>query len=135
MKMECLKLAYRRFKAFVTRDALERDMDQEMRLHVDLLAEEFERSGMPAEDALSAARRRFGNVDQIKERGRDIRGAGILDDLRQDLRYAERTFRQSPVFCAVVVLSLALGIGANTAIFSAINGLFLKMLPVSQPER
>lgn len=133
--MEFLKLVFQRIRALFTSNALERDMDREMRLHVDLLAQEYEQSGIPAEEAKRAARRRFGNLGRIKERGRDVRGAGILEDLRQDLVYAGRTSRRNPVFTAVIVLSLALGIGANTAIFSGINGLFIKTLPVEQPER
>jgi predicted permease len=133
--MKFLKLAYYRIKGLITRKAVERAMDDEMRLHLDLLADEYEQSGMSRTDAQRAARRRFGNVSDIKERARDIHGAGLLGDLLQDLRYAQRTFRRSPVVFAVIVLSLALGIGANTAVFSAINGLFLKTLPVDQPEQ
>ncbi len=133
--MEFAKLALHRIRALFTRGASERDMDDEMRLHLNLLAEEYQRGGMSAVDARRAALRRFGNVPYIKECARDIRGAGSLGDVLQDLRYAGRTFRKSPSFFAVVVLSLALGIGANTAVFSTINGRYLKTLPVAQPDR
>src|SRR5262245_13949602 len=114
--MNPLQGAYRRLLALFKREALEREMDQEMRLHLDLLTDVYERAGMPRADAQRAARKRFGNLDGIKERGRDVRGAGILDDLRRDLRYAGRTLRRSPMFTAVVVLSLAIGIGAHSAL-------------------
>ena len=128
--MDALKLAYLRIKALFTRGALERELDDEMRLHVELLAEEYERSGVAADEAKRLARRRFGNVSQIKERGRDIRGAGVLDDLLRDLQYAARTLRRSPVLTSVVALSLALGIGANTALFTVIDAAFLRKLAV-----
>jgi predicted permease len=105
-----------------------------MQLHVDLIAKEYEQAGMPAEEARLAARRRFGNVSLMKERGRDIRGAGILDDLRRDFLYALQIFRRTPVFATVIVLSLALGIGANTAMYSAIDAMFLRPIPVKNPH-
>src|SRR5258705_13707157 len=89
--MDLLKPALVSLKALFSRDAIEREMNDEMRLHMDLLAEEYERSGMPIEDAKRAARQRFGNVSHIQERSRDIRGAGLLEDLRRDLQYAGRT--------------------------------------------
>ena len=85
--MEFLRRAFTRIRAIVVRDAIERDMNDEMRLHINLLAEEYERAGMPIEDAKRAARLRFGNVAHVQERSRDIRGAGLLEDLRRDLQY------------------------------------------------
>ncbi len=134
--MEFLKSVYLRIQALVTGstgDKLDQDMDQEMRLHLDLLAKEYEQSGMSSADADLAARRRFGNLVRIKERGRDIRGAGILDDLRRDFIYALHMLRRSPAFTAVVVISLGLGIGANTAMYSAVDAVFLRELPVEKP--
>src|SRR5262245_41641603 len=128
--MNPFKSAYGRLKALFRHNALERDMDQEMRLHVDLLTEEYERAGLPSGEARRAARRRFGNLGRIKEEGRDIRAAGILDDLRRDLQYTGRVIQRAPLFSAVVVLSLAVGIGANTALFSVFDAIFLRDLPV-----
>src|SRR5262249_23698163 len=108
--------ALRRIKALFTKSSIERDMDTEMRIHLDMLAEEYQHSGMSREEAQHKARLRFGNVGQIKERSRDIRGAGLLGDLVQDLRYAGRIFQRSPLVSAVIVLSVGLGIGGSTAV-------------------
>jgi putative ABC transport system permease protein len=132
--MQLVRRAYRRLQAFLTGAAIEQDMDDEMRLHMDLLAEDYERSGMSREAASRAARRRFGNLSRIQEQSRDIRGAGILEDLKRDLLYAARTLRRSPIFTAVVTLSLALGIGANTSLFTVIDAAVLRKLPVETPD-
>jgi len=116
-------------KALFLSETLDRDMDKEMRAHLDLLAEEYERAGMSTEEARRAASRRFGNLLQIKERGRDIRGAGILEDLLRDARYALRNLRRTPAFTTMVVLTLATGIGANTALFSVVDRLLIRPLP------
>src|SRR6188474_585847 len=133
--MDGLKRAYQRAKALITRKAIEQDIDAEMRVHLDLLAEDYERSGMSPEQARRAARRRFGNVPHIQDRARDIRGAGILEDLMRDVQYAVRTLRKAPVFTAVVVVSLALGIGCNAALFSQFDAEFFRKLPVSDPDQ
>jgi putative ABC transport system permease protein len=135
MSMDVLKLAFRRIKALFKRDAIDQDMDKEMRLHLQLLTEEYERSGMTTKEAQHAARLRFGNVPLIKDRGRDIRGAAILEDLLRDVRLAMRGFRRAPGFTATVVLMLGLGIGANTAIFSVVDRLLLRDLPYPDGEQ
>src|SRR5262245_15911054 len=132
--MGLIKLAYNRLKALFTPDTVQHDMDREMRLHLDLLADEYERGGMSPENARRTARRRFGNLSHIKDRGHDIRGAGILEDLKRDIHYAGRMLLRSPLFSAVIVLSLAGGIGANTALFSVFDAVFLRDLPVRNPE-
>jgi predicted permease len=119
----CLALAHRRRS-----DAR---LSDEIRTHLDLLAEDHVRNGMTPAAARAAARRDFGGVDQIKERYRDQRVLPAVDECSQDLRYALRTFRKSPGFVTAVVLSLALGIGVTTAVFTALNALMLMSLPVN----
>ncbi len=115
-------------------NALSRDIDREMEFHLAERADQLSSAGMTAEDARCEAQRRFGNYGSIKERTRERDLAAWLDTLIADLRYALRGFRSSPGFVLVAVLSLALGIGANTAIFTLIDAVVLKSLPVSHPE-
>src|SRR3954452_530797 len=109
-------------------------LSSELRYHLDKLTEEYAASGMSPEAAQLRARQEFGGIEQVKEDCRDIRGRWV-EDLVKDVRYAARGLRRSPGFLAVAVLSLALGIGANTAIFSLINAVMLRQLPVKAPER
>jgi predicted permease len=111
-----------------------RKLDTELRYHFDRLVRESIAAGMTPEEARRQARLEFGGIEQIKEECLDVRGRW-LEDLGKDLRYTARTLRRSPGFLAVSVLSLALGIGANAAIFSLINAVMLRPLPVKQPER
>src|SRR5262245_31550038 len=124
--MEKLKLMLTRFTALFRGSAIDRDMDKEMSLHVEMLAEQYKRSGMSADEARRAALRRFGNPAQLKERGRDIRGAGLLEELRRDMQYGYRMLRRNPGYTAVAVIGLALGIGVNTAIFSFADALLFR---------
>jgi len=108
-------------------------LDADVRLHLDLLSEEYERNGLTPEAARRAARRAFGGVEPMKERYRDARGLGWLEDLWRDIRYAVRMLRRDRGLAAIAVVTLALGIGANTAIFSVIDALMLRPLPVPRP--
>jgi predicted permease len=116
------------------RDKVERDLDDEMRSYVELSAASRIRDGVPAAEARRLAALELGGVEQTKERVRTARHGGLIDEVGRDVRYAFRTFRRSPGFVAVVVMTLALGIGTNTAIFSLIDALLLRWLPVPNPQ-
>ena len=114
---------------------IENDLEEEIRAYEVLLSEEKMRAGMAAEEAQREARREMGGADQIKQRVRDIRAGALVDRVIQDVRYALRTLVKNPAFSTVAILTLALGIGANTAMFSLLNQVVLRLLPVSHPEQ
>jgi len=111
--------------------ALQRELEDEMRLHLDLRAADLQREGLSAEEARAAAHRQFGNPTLEMERARTMDIAAGMETLLKDFRYALRQFARNPVFTIVAVASLTIGIGANTAIFSVINAILLRELPVT----
>ncbi|MEJ1971742.1 MAG: ABC transporter permease [Lacunisphaera sp.] len=125
----------RRIRSLFRKDRLDAEMAEEMRLHLELQAERNRAVGMSAEEAHYAAQREFGNVGAIQQRAREGRGWVWLETLGRDLRFASRRLRRTPTFTATALLTLALCIGANTAIFAVVDALVLRPLPFPEPAR
>ena len=123
------------WRRLAKRGMLERELDAELRDHVERRVTDLARAGVPDAEARRRAMAEFGGVEQAKEYCRDVRGTRWIEDLVSDARYGLRMLAASRTFTIVAVLSLALGIGANTAIFTLVNSLLLKTLPVHEPER
>ena len=123
-----------RCRAIFRREAVERELDDELRFHADQTIGKLMRSGMTRQAAERQARLTLGGAEQAKELCRDARGTRLIEETWQDLRYALRTLRASPVFAATAVVTLALGTGANVVTFSGLNTILFRKLPVARPD-
>jgi predicted permease len=133
--MDSLRQAWNRLLAVFRREPLDSDLDAEIACHMEAAIDDNLRRGMTPEEARRQAMVRFGGVAQAKEGHREARGLPALDVLRQDLRYTLRTMRRDRAFAAIVILVLALGVGANVAVFSVVNTILLRPLPFRDPGR
>jgi putative ABC transport system permease protein len=124
----------RRLRALVLRGRVEREMDDELALHLELQARHLERGGLAPAAARRAAVIAFGGMEPVREHYRDARGVRPIEDLLQDVRYALRSFRRRPLFTAVTAVTIALGVGAATSIYSVVDGILLRPLPFPEPE-
>ncbi|HEV2665078.1 MAG TPA: permease prefix domain 1-containing protein, partial [Blastocatellia bacterium] len=132
--MDKLSQLWRRLLFYLRRDRFDRELEEEMRLHLEMKAEENLAAGISLEEARYAARRQFGNQTLLREMSREMWGIRSIETLVQDLRYGARILLKHPGFTFTAALTLALGIGVNTALFTVFDALMLKPLPVKDPD-
>jgi predicted permease len=130
-----MRTLWKRLTALFSQRRRDRELSEEVEVHLEMRAAELRQQGLDPNAARQAARREFGGIEQMKEAYRDRRGVPWIEILAKDVSYGLRGLRRNPAFTLAAVLSLALGIGANTAIFSFIDRLMLRMLPVEKPEQ
>ncbi len=133
--MSRLRVLFSRLRGLFLKRSLEQELADEIQSHLEMQIEDNKRLGMSADEARHAALRKFGGVEQVKEIYRDRRGLPFVETFLRDLGYAGRMLRRTPILSTVAILSLALGIGANTALFSVVDAVLLKTLPVTKPEQ
>lgn len=126
---------YIRLRSLFRRSKVEVELDDELRFHQEQQADKYMRAGMSRDAALRQVRLDFGGLAQIKEDCRDARGLSILESIGHDLRFGIRKLAKAPAFTTIVIVTLALGIGANTAIFTLVNAVMLRALPVRDPQQ
>jgi len=124
-----------RVRSIFQRNAVESELDAELRFHLEQEIQKLVAGGMPEAEARRQARLTIGGEEQIKEECRDARGVRFAETLGQDIRFGWRSLRKSPGFTAVAILTLTLGIGVNTALFTIVHGVLLNPLPFPQPDR
>src|ERR1044071_5770635 len=133
--MTSLRILLSRLRGLFRKQKLEDELADEIQAHLEMQIQDHLRQGWSPEEARYLALRKFGGVEQMKETYRDRRSLPWIETLLRDLKYGLRMMRRSPGVTAVAILSLALGIGANTALFSVVDAVLLKTLPVQNPEQ
>ena len=124
-----------KWRSLFRRNDVERDLDDEIRYHLEQQVDELTAMGVDRDEAMRQVRKRFGGIEIAKERCRDARGVSGVENLLRDVRYAVRVLLRQPAFAMIAILTLALGIGANTAVFSLVDGILFAPLPYAAPEQ